>query len=882
MGHDGEEFTPMVLFLLFRAAVGVPSHFPYSTEAGRMTPQTRTPLGISFEQFRELPRDRATSLLRETGSDLLRFLRRGDAAVEAAEPARSHKLAVALEKYLVETLKASEVQAAHIRDRILIDGFLRSELDRDQNVYMGPFFTRVLTRAVPDVVFQPSTPHEVELAMQWARDSRVGLATRGAGSAAMGGAVPNNGGLLLEMSRFDQVQGDRADTVAVIGSGARLKTIHNRLAELGLALKTYPSNLGGTFAGWFSTGGLGLNSFKYGPVQEQVRAVSVILPRGEHVRFHDDGRLDVLDAESAKQRLTPEAAEAWLKSQGYPPLRLQDLAGTEGQFGILLTFTVDVIPLPRSRAVYFEFASEVEALHFVQWVSDTARARRCPPANLKYLSESHVAAARTVRNGVKTAGKPAVYIDFDDADEARQFEAGLESGKWKIKSDDVEALAWHDDRFRPQQAKRLGPGYLAAEILMATQHVERFLDRAAQLTAKVGVHLESEVYFFDEGRCLVIAGYMTQGQRRGFLFEMALAPMLVDLAMTRYDGFPYVLGRWQSPFFKSKYGSGGARTLRRMKKRADRRRTLNPGVFFAPAFRLPGVAGFYKVGFPMGLRLLRGLYSMPGLSQMFRSIIGNAPRQKLLAPATANGNETLIATPTMEDLAEQSEGCVNCGECNSVCPIFNDAGIRLPQMLTHIGEGLRSSDSIGSTQELLLDLCMRCGNCQEVCQADIPHLDLYAQMEAMAGDVVGERKERHAAILTQLRHSESYLRDFLKVRPGYYLNRTPASLPGEVRFVLFRAENDEGADVSCLHCGACVPVCPTNANAEYEVETDLRRITSDWSRCVGCGTCVEICPANQANGGQTLRVMEAPTRDFFEIAKQVEATQKPEGVGGTA
>jgi len=267
---------------------------------------------------------------------------------------------------------------------------------------------------------------------------------------------------------------------------------------------------------------------------------------------------------------------------------------------------------------------------------------------------------------------------------------------------------------------------------------------------------------------------------------------------------------------------------------------------------------------------------------MFRSIIGNAPRQKLLAPATANGNETLIATPTMEDLAEQSEGCVNCGECNSVCPIFNDAGIRLPQMLTHIGEGLRSSDSIGSTQELLLDLCMRCGNCQEVCQADIPHLDLYAQMEAMAGDVVGERKERHAAILTQLRHSESYLRDFLKVRPGYYLNRTPASLPGEVRFVLFRAENDEGADVSCLHCGACVPVCPTNANAEYEVETDLRRITSDWSRCVGCGTCVEICPANQANGGQTLRVMEAPTRDFFEIAKQVEATQKPEGVGGTA
>ena len=87
-----------------------------------------------------------------------------------------------------------------------------------------------------------------------------------------------------------------------------------------------------------------------------------------------------------------------------------------------------------------------------------------------------------------------------------------------------------------------------------------------------------------------------------------------------------------------------------------------------------------------------------------------------------------------------------------------------------------------------------------------------------------------------------------------------------------RAENEDGADVSCLHCGACVPVCPTNANSEYDVSGDLRRISTDWSRCVGCGTCVEICPANQANGGRTLRVMEAPTREFFKIAQDVDAT----------
>ena len=266
-------------------------------------------------------------------------------------------------------------------------------------------------------------------------------------------------------------------------------------------------------------------------------------------------------------------------------------------------------------------------------------------------------------------------------------ESGLESGKWKVTRDDEEARTWYDDRFRPQQTKRLGPGYLAAEIVIPTQHMERFLDRARTLADKIGVHLESEVYFLDEGRALVIAGYMTQGPRSGFLFEMALAPMLVDLAMARYDGSPYVLGRWQSPFFKSKQGSGGARQLRRMKKRADPRSTLNPGVFMAPVFRVPFLSDFYRISFPLGLRVLRVLYGVPGLSQIFRSIIGNAPRHKLFPRQDAAADQdALDMAATLQRYAEQAQGCVNCGECNAVCPIFTEAGIRLPQMLTHIGD----------------------------------------------------------------------------------------------------------------------------------------------------------------------------------------------------
>jgi ferredoxin len=74
---------------------------------------------------------------------------------------------------------------------------------------------------------------------------------------------------------------------------------------------------------------------------------------------------------------------------------------------------------------------------------------------------------------------------------------------------------------------------------------------------------------------------------------------------------------------------------------------------------------------------------------------------------------------------------------------------------------------------------------------------------------------------------------------------------------VLRAENEAGPAATCLHCAACVPVCPTGANREFGVE-DARLITTDEMSCIGCGSCVEVCPANKLNGGQTLRVVEQP------------------------
>jgi ferredoxin len=66
-------------------------------------------------------------------------------------------------------------------------------------------------------------------------------------------------------------------------------------------------------------------------------------------------------------------------------------------------------------------------------------------------------------------------------------------------------------------------------------------------------------------------------------------------------------------------------------------------------------------------------------------------------------------------------------------------------------------------------------------------------------------------------------------------------------------------------------VCPTHANREFE-GADPRWITTVQNRCIGCGSCVEVCPNNHANGGQTLRVMEAPTPDWFVALAELDPT----------
>ena len=879
-------------------------------------------LGHTLEDFGALPPEQRAATTRQAIPDLNFFFEEGRAFSVREAPRRTIELATLLFDALTPIQRDGPAQTLH--HRIITDGLLRAEADRDQNVYLGSLFTRHLTRAVPDVIFQPVAVHECVTALRWARERSVPVTLRGAASTAMGGAVPNDGGLTLDLSRLDTIELDAEARVCVIGAGARLRTIHQRLAERGMALTNYPSNLGGTLVGWFVTGGIGLNAFGRGRALDGVKAADVLLPSGEHLRFHDDGRLDVPDGRHRKTLAAAEAAE-WFRGRGCTPFGLADIAGSEGTFGLVIQITVKVEARPSFGAFLMSFEQETQALEAAAWIMDRSGKSFAPPVNIKFFSGSHMHHVRKVwddeaprewklRPSALSSGAtlpwkrivgPAnlgavtrpdskhragyLFVDFTDLEAARLFSHALEQcpGAPRVVAGDSERFA--AERFKPQQTKRLGPGMLAAEIVLPASEVPAFLPRAQALASAAGNTLDAEVYYLADGSALMIAGYLTDHRSGAVGMDLVLAPALLDLAMKHHRGKPYVLGRWQAAYFRAKHETASDRLLS-IRHALDPGDVTSRGVRFGLRLRgplgwlvratmVPGVSllastlagsGGPRIG--VALRGFMGRFPGPARGRGEPAAIGatfrTTPPDDLPAAAAEPAPRATSAS-TPQSAAARALHCVNCGECNTVCPIFHEAGIRLPQTLTHIGEGLFAGEKMTRTGGTLLDLCMRCGNCEEVCQAGIPHLPLYEVMQRAANEQGQSDRERHVAVLAAVRGSTRYTRQFLDLRSGGYVKRTPASLPGVSRYRLLRAENDAGPAATCIHCGGCVSVCPTSANKEFE-GADPRWITTDQDRCIGCGTCVEVCPANLLNGGQTLRVMEAPTEEWFELVAEFE------------
>jgi hypothetical protein len=134
----------------------------------------------------------------------------------------------------------------------------------------------------------PESAEEVESLMKLAARHSIPLIARGAGTAPYSGRVPRVLVVRFDAMRNIRLPEDSGEDWVEVEPGVTWMVLGNRLREKGMGPTVYPTSAPrSTIGGWLAENGLGVGSYEYGWLLENVLSVEVVLAGGK--RDHIEG-----------------------------------------------------------------------------------------------------------------------------------------------------------------------------------------------------------------------------------------------------------------------------------------------------------------------------------------------------------------------------------------------------------------------------------------------------------------------------------------------------------------------------------------------------------------------------------------------------------------
>lgn len=197
----------------------------------------------------------------------------------------------------------------------------------------------------PDIVVFAKSTEDVVKAVKIARSSAIPVTTRGLGSSVTGQPLPQNGGVVLDVSGITGTpEISVQDLTVTVGAGWKGGELENLLRVQGLTLGNSPQSLHrSTIGGWVATRESGQLSSLYGGIEDLVLGLEVVLA---------DGTVSNIGS-VPRAAMGPELTSVFI--------------GSEGTLGIITRVSMRVSKLPEhSLRDAFTFSNLNSALSFVQ------------------------------------------------------------------------------------------------------------------------------------------------------------------------------------------------------------------------------------------------------------------------------------------------------------------------------------------------------------------------------------------------------------------------------------------------------------------------------------------------------------------------------------
>jgi FAD/FMN-containing dehydrogenase len=166
--------------------------------------------------------------------------------------------------------------------------------------YEGPDLEAVaddfghLVRRVPLAVLQPSSAHDIAIAVQWAAERELPIAPRGQGHSLYGRSQVD-GDIVVDTSAMNRIHDVGVDRV-VVDAGTTWRSILDATLPLGLTPPVLTNYLDLSVGGTLSVGGIGGTTHRYGLQTDNVLELEVVTGDGRLLTCSASERADLFDA----------------------------------------------------------------------------------------------------------------------------------------------------------------------------------------------------------------------------------------------------------------------------------------------------------------------------------------------------------------------------------------------------------------------------------------------------------------------------------------------------------------------------------------------------------------------------------------------------------
>src|SRR5690625_3044056 len=165
--------------------------------------------------------------------------------------------------FMTHSTVLESLQSILKEDQISIDKETIEKLSADYYWY-SPVLMELLQDKKADLVIFPESEEDVRQVVAYATKNRIPITVRGSGTGNYGQSVPMEGGILLEMTRMNEVISINKGSIHV-QTGVILGDIEKMLREQDQELCIYSSTfLEATSGGFFCGGSGGIGSIKWG------------------------------------------------------------------------------------------------------------------------------------------------------------------------------------------------------------------------------------------------------------------------------------------------------------------------------------------------------------------------------------------------------------------------------------------------------------------------------------------------------------------------------------------------------------------------------------------------------------------------------------------